>query len=160
MSGWLKAGLIGVAILIVLNLIGLIPFLACITAPLSWITYVVVGVLAASYMAPRREAGKAAGQGALAALLAGFGGGIVSAIIGAIRAATGGVTQYGEMMSQIPPDVIRELRNAGISPDMVAGVGGIGGAIVCGSMCCLVGVFVAAALGAIGGAIYAAVKPE
>ncbi|MBU0513074.1 MAG: hypothetical protein KKD28_01680 [Chloroflexi bacterium] len=157
MSSWLKAGLIGVAILIVLNLIGLIPFLACITAPLSWITYVVVGVLAASYMAPRREAGKAAGQGALAALLAGFGGGIVSTIIGVIRGAIGGAAQLPQIMQQIPPDLRGQIRDLGIPAEFLAGAGG---AAICGSMCCLVGVFVAAALGAIGGAIYAAVKPE
>ncbi len=157
MSGWLKAGLIGVAILIVLNLIGLIPFLACITAPLSWITYVVVGVLAASYMAPRREAGKAAGQGALAALLASFGGGIVSTIIGVIRGAIGGAAQLPQIMQQIPPELRGQVRDLGIPAEFLAGAGG---AAICGSMCCLVGVFVAAALGAIGGAIYAAVKPE
>lgn len=70
MSAWLKAGLVGIAILIVLNLIGLIPFLGCITAPLSLTAYIVVGVLAASYMPPKRETGTAAGQGALAAVVA------------------------------------------------------------------------------------------
>ena len=45
MTGWLKAGLIGVLVLIVLDLIGLIPILGCITIPLALITYIVVGVL-------------------------------------------------------------------------------------------------------------------
>jgi len=157
MSGWLKAGLIGVAILVVLNLIGLIPVLACITTPLSLIAYIVVGVLAASYMQPRRETGKAAGQGALAALLAGFGGGIVGFIITLIKGAIGGAAQLPEIMQQIPPEFRGQVRDLGIPVEFLAGAGG---AAVCGSMCCLVGVFVAAALGAIGGAIYAAVKPD
>jgi len=66
MAAWLKGGLVGIVILIVLNLVGLIPFLGCITAPLSLAAYVVVGLLAASYMPPKRETGTAAGQGALA----------------------------------------------------------------------------------------------
>ena len=46
MNAWLKAGLIGIAILVVLNLLGIIQILNCIVAPLRWITYIVVGVLA------------------------------------------------------------------------------------------------------------------
>jgi len=72
MAAWLKGGLVGIVILIVLNLVGLIPFLGCITAPLSLAAYVVVGLLAASYMPPKRETGTAAGQGALAAIVAGY----------------------------------------------------------------------------------------
>ena len=160
MSAWLKAGLVGIAILIVLNLIGLIPYLACITAPLSLATYIVVGVLAASYMPPRREAGTAAGQGALAAVVAGFGGGIISLGIGMIRAAMGGVFQGAQFLSQLPPEIRHQFRDLGISSDLVAGLSGIGGAAVCGSVCCLGGIVFAAVLGAIGAAIYASVNPD
>jgi hypothetical protein len=160
MSAWLKAGLIGAAIVIGLNLIGLVPVLACITAPLSLVAYIVVGVLAASYMPPRREAGSAAGQGALAALIAGIGGGVVSLIAGLVRAGTGGMFQYTQYLQSLPPDVAQQFRDLGVSPDVLAGAGGLGVAAVCGSVCCLGGIVFAALLGAMGAAIYASVKPE
>jgi hypothetical protein len=157
MNAWLKAGLIGIAILVVLNLIGLIPFVNCIVAPLSWITYIVVGVLAASYMLPRRDAGKAAGQGALAGVIAGLGGGIVSFIIAMIRSATGGAAQVLQVLEQLPPELRYQMRDLGVGPELLAGVGGVA---VCSSLCCIGGILLAAALGAIGAAIYAAAKPE
>ncbi len=160
MSGWLKAGLIGVAILIVLNLIGLIPFLVCITGPLSLAVYFVVGLLVASYLPPRREVGAAAGQGALAAIVAGLGGGVVSLVIGVIRAAMGGVVQGAEILSQLPPEIRYQFHDLGISTDMVSWFGGIGGAAICGSICCLGGIVFAAILGAVGAAIYASVNPD
>ena len=160
MSTWLKAGLIGVAILIVLNLIGLVQFLGCITAPLSLVAYIVVGVLAASYMPPRREMGTAAGQGALAAVVAGLGGGIVSLGIGLIQAGMGGAIQGSQVLSQLPPEIRDMTRDLGISPDLITGLGGMGGAAICGSVCCLGGIVFAAVLGAIGAAIYASVKPD
>jgi len=157
MNAWLKAGLIGIAILVVLNLIGLISFLGCIVAPLRWITYIVVGVLAASYMLPGREAGKAAGQGALAGAIAGLGGGVVNFIIAMIQTATGGAAQALQALEQLPPELRYQIRDLGISPELLAGVGGTA---VCSSICCFGGILLAAALGAIGAAIYAAAKPE
>jgi hypothetical protein len=160
MSGWLKAGLIGVAILIVLNLIGLIPFLVCITTPLTLVAYIVVGVLAASYMPARREAGKAAGQGAMASAVAGLGGGIVTLIISLIRTAMGGAIQGAEFLSQLPPEIRYQFRDLGLDAEMLTWMGGIGGSAVCGTVCCLGGIVFAAILGAIGAAIFASVNPD
>lgn len=160
MTTWLKAGLIGVGILVVLNLIGLVQVLGCITAPLTLVTYVVVGVLAASYMPPKREAGTAAGQGALAAVVAGLGGGMVSLVISLVRAGTGGMFQGAQVLSSLPPDIQSQIRDLGVSPEILTGAGGIGAAAVCGSVCCVGGIIFAAILGAIGAAIYAAAKPE
>jgi hypothetical protein len=159
MTSWLKAGLIGIAIVVVLGLIGLIPVLGCITGPLTYVTYAVVGVLAASFMVPPREAGSAAGQGALAALVASFGGGIFNLIVSVIRMAMGGAAQGMQFLSQLPPELRHQLRDLG-GEDLLFGAGSIGGAVLCGSACCLVGIVIAAALGAIGGAIYAAVRPS
>ncbi|MBC8332796.1 MAG: hypothetical protein H8E28_12505 [Anaerolineae bacterium] len=165
MKGWLKAGLIGAGGLIVLNLLGIIPFVAFCVIPLRWITYIVVGVLAASYMLPPREAGTAAKEGALAATVAGAGGGVVNFIISLVQTATGGgAAAMAEVMRQIPPDMMRSLRDMGITPEMLMGAGGdaaaIGSAAVCGSVCCVGGIVFAAALGAVGAAIYASTKPN
>ena len=80
MSPWLKAGLIGGAVLIVLNLLGLIPCVGLITCILGVLAYAGIGALAAYWMPPVRVAGQAAGQGALAALVAGLIGGVVNTV--------------------------------------------------------------------------------
>lgn len=157
MSAWLKAGLIGGAILAVLNIIGVVPFLTCITLPLTLLLYVVVGIMAASYIPPKREAGAGAGQGALAAFLAALIGGAANTVIVTLTMVFGGV---GRRFAQLPPQVLRQLRDAGISPRMFEGTAGIGAGLLGGAVCCLAGVLIAVVLGAIGGALYAALKPE
>lgn len=152
MAGWLKAGLIGALIVIVLNLLGLIPVLACFVLPLTWIAYLVIGVLAAAWMRGERTVGSAAGQGALAGLLASVIGGIVSWIIAVAQAALGGTAR---LLSQIPPEVLEMLRQSGIPPQMVFGVGGMA---VFGLICCVVGLVIAVLLSTIGAMIYAALK--
>jgi hypothetical protein len=154
MSGWLKAGLIGGGILIVLQLIGLIPLLSCVTLPLTFIALIVVGALAASYLPPVRQVSHAAGQGLLAALISELVGGVVGLVIAIIQAASG-VT--ARALSQIPPEALQQLQDVGIPMSMLAGVAG---ASIVGSICCVVGIVIAAVLGAIGGAIYAAIKPS
>ncbi|MBN1146130.1 MAG: hypothetical protein JXA78_02660 [Anaerolineales bacterium] len=152
MPGWLKAGLIGAAVLVLLNLIGLIPLLGCIVLPLQLLAYAAIGALAASYIPPLRAAGQGASQGALAALVAGLASGVVGLIISIARAA---LVDPAAALSQVPPEALRALQDAGISPELLAGVGG---ASLCGSVCCLGGMLLAAGLGAIGGAIYASAK--
>lgn len=156
MSAWLKAGLIGGAILFILDLIGQISFVCCCTSLLMLIVYIAVGVMAASYMPPPRDSGKAAGQGALAAVVASFIGGLVNLIISLVRALIGNsATQLGQIWFQLPPEIRFQFRGLGISPDFF---GSFGGVSICSSICCLGGIFMAAILGAIGAAIYAASK--
>lgn len=157
MPGWLKAGLIGGAVVFVLDLLGLIPFIACVTLPLSLVIYPIVGGLAASYLPTPRMTGQGASQGALAAVVAGLIGETIRMIIGLISTAMGGTAQA---LSQIPPETFEQLGDLGISPEMFAGAGSLGISAVCGSICCGIGVLIAAALGAIGGLIFAAAKPE
>ena len=158
MSAWLKAGLIGGGILFVLDLIGQIPLVGCCTWILMLIVYVVVGVMAASYMLPPRDTGKAAGQGALAAVMAAFIGGLFNLIFSVVRALIWSqTTQMGQVWAQLPPEIRYQFRELGISPDFL---GGIGGVSICGSICCVTGLIVAAILGAVGAAIYAASKSE
>ena len=164
MSAWLKAGLIGGAILFVIDIIGQIPIICCCTPLLMLIVYIMVGVMAASYMPPPRDTGKAAGQGALAAVVASVIGGVINLIISVIRAVFWSTSQVGQAWTDIPPDVRYMLRDMGIEPEFIAEfsnfAGGIGGTTVCGSICCLGGVIIAAMLGAIGAAIYTASKSD
>ena len=164
MSAWLKAGLIGGAILFFLDILGQIPFLCCCMPLLMLIVYIVVGVMAASYMPPPRDSGKAAGQGALAAVVASFIGGLINLIISMIRTAFWTTTQVGQVWTDLPPDVRYLLRDMGLEPEMVTEfnnfMAGLGGTTICGSICCLGGIMIAAVLGAIGAAIYAASKSD
>ena len=164
MSAWLKAGLIGGAILFVLDLIGQIPIICCCTPLLMLLVYIAVGVMAASYMPPPRDTGTAAGQGALAVVVASFIGGLINLIISLIRAAFWSTTTVGQVWTEIPPDVRYMLRDMGIEPEFISEfgnfTGSLAGTTMCGSICCLGGIIIAAMLGAIGAAIYAASKSE
>jgi hypothetical protein len=152
----LKAGLIGAVIVLVLNLIGVIPVIGCIGLPLELLGYVVIGVLAALWMTPRRETGRAAGQGALAGLIAGAVSGIVRAILTPVTMQLSGGT--AAILSQVPPDSLQALQQAGIDPNVVFGGGTMAGLVL---VCCLpLGLLLGAGLGALGGLIYAAAKPE
>jgi len=150
MSNWLKAGLIGAAVVVVLDFVNLIPGAICCTWVTEWVTYGCIGALAAYWMTPTRMAGPAAGQGALAGLVAGAIGGAVGVVLFVIQATVLGAAEW------IPPDALQEMYRAGIDPDMFLAPVGIG---IFGSICCAVGVAIAAGLGALGGLIFAGVKP-
>jgi hypothetical protein len=154
MPAWLRAGLIGAGILIILDLIGLIPFIGCVTIPFTLLAYALIGAMAASYLPPMREVSAATGQGALAASLAALGGGLVSLLIAAIQASSGSMAQ---VLAQLPPELRRQLLESGIDPNLFLGPVG---ATIGGGMCCTIGILFAAVLGAVGGAIYASSKPK
>ena len=154
MTSWLKAGLIGAAVVTVLNLLGLIPCVGFITCILGLLVYAGVGVLTAYWMPPLREAGAAAGQGAMAAVLAAFIGGIINAIVSTIQLA---VADSAAILSALPAESLQQLQEAGVDPSVFTGPG-FGAAV--GSACCLVGLILAAILGAVGGAVYAGIKPD
>ena len=152
----LKAGLIGAAIVLVLNLIGIIPVIGCIGLPLELVAYGVIGALAALWMMPRREAGRAAGQGALAGLIAAAVSGVVRAILTPISMQLSGGTSA--ILSQVPPESLQALQQAGIDPNVIFGGGTMAGLVL---VCCLpLGLMLGAGLGALGGLIFAAAKPE
>ena len=75
MPTWLKSGLIGGAILFVLDVVIQIPVLGCCGWFLTVFAYLGIGALAAYFAERPRDTGKAAGQGAIAAVLAAFIGG-------------------------------------------------------------------------------------
>ena len=158
MSPWLKAGLIGGAALIVLNLLSLIPIVGLVFCLLGMLAYIGIGVLAAYWIPPLREAGQAAGQGALAAALAALIGGIVNTITTTIQMT---LTDTAAIISQMPAESLQHLEDVGIDPNLFVGTGAgaLSGAL-CGSICCVAGLILAAILGAIGGAIFAGIKPD
>lgn len=156
MSPWLKAGLVGAAVLVVLNLLGFIPCVGVCTCFIGVLAYAGVGALAAFWMPPVREAGSAAGQGALAAILASLVGGVVNTIVILVQTASMGPE---EILSQIPPEMLQQFEQAGMDPRLLETFAGPTGGLLSGSMCCVGGLILAAILGAIGGAVYAGIQP-
>ncbi len=147
MQAVLKAGGIGAVLLIVLNLLGLIPCVGCFTFILSLVVYVGIGILAAMWMAPPRTAGSGATNGAIAALVAVMISGFINMIVLAIYGAISGASQ----LSQLSPEQMEMLMETGIDPTIFAGPVGAAGM---GLACCTIFLFIGAALGAIGGAIW------
>jgi hypothetical protein len=156
MKPGIKAGLIGGAVLIVLNLLGLVPVLGCVSMPLQLLAYVGIGVLAGFWLTPRREAGRAAGQGAIAGLIAAAIGGVVSIALAPVTLALSGGPQA--ILSQLPAESLEALRSAGIDPNTIINSGTTAGLT---AICCVpVGLLLGAGLGALGGVILAGIKPE
>jgi hypothetical protein len=151
MSNWLKAGLLGAAVVVALQVLGIIPCVGCVTWLLAYVAYGCIGALAAYWIPPRRLPGPAAGHGALAGAIAGAIGGAVGLII-----ALGITTVF------VPLGMLGEaLGGAGFDPsalwEMFATVVG---SVTCGTGCYALGVGIAAGLGALGGLIFAAIQPE
>jgi hypothetical protein len=160
MSGWLKAGLIGAAIVVVLKVLQLVPCVNCCAIPAEWVAYGCIGALAAYWILPVRTMGAGAGQGALAGLIAAAVGGVIGIGIAVVGNAVFGPMQAA-MLRQLPPDVLQGMVEAGIDPRMLSGAGtGAVETITNSSICCGIGLVIAAALGALGGLVFAAVKSE
>lgn len=160
MSGWLKAGLIGAVIVIALKVLEVVPCVACCAIPLEWVAYGCIGALAAHWIVSGRTMGSAAGQGALAGLIAAAIGGVVGVGVNVVGATALAPLQVS-MLRQLPPEVLQQMAESGVDPSMLTGAGtGAVETITSGAVCCGVGLVIAAALGALGGLIFAAVKSE
>jgi len=168
MTSWVKAGLIGGAVLSALYLLnelsnyvspGGSAALACCCGVL--VAYLLAcggtGALAAHWLPAPRDAGTAAGRGAMAGGLAGLIGGVVNSVVLLFQSAT---VDTAQMVSQLPTETLDALKQLGITTEVIESSSGIVGGLIGGSCCCAVGVIVALALGAIGGAIWAAVRPS
>jgi len=151
MSNWLKAGLLGAAVVVTLQLLGIIPCVGCVTWLLGYVAYGCIGALAAYWMPPRRQLGPAAGHGALAGAIAGAIGGAVGLVIAlGISTAFATLVGLGEALGgpSFDPSALWEM-----VPTVV-------GSITFGTGCYALGVGIAAGLGALGGLIFAAIQPE
>jgi hypothetical protein len=148
----LKAGLIGAAALIVISLINqflLLPISQAMTwvgCGLSFVGYLVTGVLAGYFLAPPRAAGKGASAGAIAGLIGGGLSSIVGVIILVARMSS------GMGIPGASPEQMQQLTEMGMDPTVLVAISG-----GCGF---LGGLGIGAGLGAVGGAIFAAVKPD
>jgi hypothetical protein len=161
MSGWLKAGLIGAVILVVLKVVEVVPCFICCGIPLEWVAMGCIGALAA-YWIPigSRTIGAGAGHGALAGLIAAAIGGVIGIGVNVVGTTVLQPLQVS-MWRQLPPEVLQGMIEAGVDPGMFVGEGAsVLGTIGTGSVCCGIGLVVAAALGALGGLIFAAVKGD
>jgi len=157
MSPWLKAGLIGAVVLVVLDLLGLIPCVGLIACGLGLVVYAGIGALTAYWMPPTRLAGQAAGQGALAATLAALISGVVNIVLIVVQATVMGTDR---ILSQIPAEMLEQLEQSGVDPAAFEQLAGPVGATIGGTLCCVGGLILAAILGAIGGAVLAAIRPD
>ena len=137
----IKAGLIGAAAGLVVALLGRIPFIGCIIAPLGWVVAVATGVLYV-YLAGKVVISEGAVGGAVAGGIAGlvnaFISGVLSLLFGAAQ-ATSSLLGGGE--------VGEAALGAGVS-------------FIAVIMAIIVGAIAGAVLGAIGGGVYAAIKGQ
>ena len=141
----LKAGLIGVAALLVTTLLSQFLRLQALVYAMcgvNMLIYAGIGVLAGFFLVPPRTPGKGAGAGAIAGLVGGAINGVIGAIIGSIRLARG----LG--LPGVPPEQMQMLVESGGNPTLT---------LYLAPFCAIA---VGAGCGAIGGAILAAVKPD
>jgi hypothetical protein len=151
-----RAGLVGGLIGLVVSLIGLIPAVGCITLPLWLAAFLAAGGLAAHWMPPRRQTGPAAGAGAVAGVITGLISGLISVLLTPLSLSISGGPQA--IISQLPPESLEAFEQVGVDPSLLFGAGTLAGVT---ALCCLpIGLVGGAALGALGGLIYAAAKPE
>ena len=155
----LKAGLIGAGIVLVLTLLSHIPlpFLGCVCCGVIWLAYAGIGALAGRFLEPPRAAGTGAGAGAIAGVISGAVSGLVWSAVLAVQMA---LTGTGEIASMIDPDTMRQLTDLGLDPSTIATLSGVSGVGIVGGLCCLAGLAIGAALGAVGGAVYCSTKSE
>jgi hypothetical protein len=139
----LKAGAIGAAIMLVPGLINhLLPIaenaaLMYTLCGISLAIYASTGVLAGLFLARPRTPGKGAGAGAIAGLISG----IIYGGLGFVMIATG-------FSSLLASAQVQQTIEQGLSPMVFAVIG-----ITCNPI-------LGSALAAIGGAVFAAVKPD
>jgi hypothetical protein len=142
----LKAGLIGLAVLLAMTLINqLLPIsggLVYALCGVNMLIYAGIGVLAGFFLAPPRAAGTGAGAGAIAGLISGVVNGVVGYVITATRMAR------GMGLPGVTPQQMQQLAESGMDPMVLA---------IPGAIC---GMAIGSGLAAIGGAIFAAVKPD
>lgn len=149
----LKAGLIGVVVMLVWTVIGrLVPM----TGVLMWVgmavglvLYAGIGVLAGFFLAPPRKPGKGAGAGAIAGVISGLIAGVVGMVILFVQMSGGGGIPglNAEQLQQM-----EQLAESGMNNTTLIAISAVP------SVACIMAI--GSGLAAIGGAIIAAIKPD
>ena len=160
-----KAGIImGIVVAVVdviLNLVGLstnpiLGMVACLLSLLILVLWFVSGILAARFGVAALTTGAAAGAGAIAGAITQVIGGIVDVVMTVITQALGLATV------QIPPDLMRQLGQAGATPQEIRSIVSMMQLLTgpVGSCICCVGIAtaIAAGLGALGGIVGKAIS--
>ena len=151
----LKAGLIGLVIMVIISLINQLLLMEIFAAQralsfaccgLSIVIYAGIGALAGFFLSPPRTAG----NGAKAGLIAGAISALVSTLVGVaillIR------TNSGAPLPGVTPEQLEMIEESGINMGLITLLSGSIGAI------CSAGIGAGAAAG--GGALVAAIKPD
>jgi hypothetical protein len=150
----LRAGVIGGAVAALLSLLQFVPDVGCVAVPLQALAFLGAGMLAAAWMVIPREIGAAAGQGAIAGLIAAAITGLVGMVLAPIGMA---MVDGASIIGQLPPETLRAFEETGVDPSLIFGTGG---ALFVAGLCCGAGLIVGLGLGALGGVLYAALKPQ
>ena len=145
----LKAGLIGTAALLVWTLLGrLLPMagiLVWVSTGVTLLTYAGIGVLAGFFLAQPRTPGKGAGAGAIGGLIGGAIAGAVGIAILTIQLSSGGDVPG---MNPQQTQQLQQLASSGVPLILL---------FIPSAVCVTA---IGSGLAAIGGAIFAAVKPD
>jgi hypothetical protein len=67
------------------------------------------------------------------------------------------IADTAAIMSQVPAESLQQLEELGMDPSVLVGPEA---GVLTGSVCCLIGLILAAILGAVGGAIFAGLKAD
>jgi hypothetical protein len=147
----LKAGLIGMVVLVVMTLLNQFVLLS-ISQVFTWIScgvnlliYVGIGALAGFFLATPRTPGGGAKAGAIAGLTSG----LVSSVVGSVLLIA--QVSSGKGIPGVDPQQMQQLTESGMDPAMLVVPG------VIGAVC---GLAIGVGIAAIGGAILAAIKPD
>jgi hypothetical protein len=142
----LKAGLIGVVVLLVItainNLLPIAGTMIYVMCGVSMLIYAGVGVLAGLFLDPPRTPGTGAGAGAIAGLISGGINGVIGFIIISVRLAQG----WG--YPGLTPEQLQQVNEMGMNLQLL---------VIPGAIC---GLLIGSGVAAIGGAVLAAVKPD
>ena len=147
----LKAGLIGVAVMVVWTLIGQFLLSGSIGSSLvslgvSVILYAGIGVLAGFFLATPRSASNGAKAGLIAGLISWFVATVVGGTILGIRVASGAPIPGAD------PEAMQQLAEAGTNVGVMMAIGG-----AVGFLCSLV---IGAGLATAGGAVFSTIVPD
>lgn len=157
-NGAAKAGLVGAAIAIGLQLIGLIPCVGSILSCLGLLALAIaVGVLAVRMATePVPSAGSAAGAGAIAGAITGAVSSVAGTFLSALRIAVGfGMGNAANWYRYLPPEALRQMREYGMDPRLLAPARVLGlGTVVGGCFSLVFSVLIFTAIAAVAALVY------